>query len=62
MANYERKKNAGDIQVNDIVKWGKWKCVSGVYNFRLTGVNYTKLFFEDQTSETFQILERLEVC
>ena len=62
MALYERKKNAGDIEVNDIVKWGNWKCVSGVFNFRLTGENYTRLYFEDQTSEDFHILERLEVC
>jgi len=62
MPNYERKKNAGDIQVNDIIKWGTWKCVSGVFNYRLQNENYTKLYFEDQTSEDFHILERLEVC
>jgi len=62
MANYERKKNAGDIEPNDIVKWVQWKCVREVYNFELTGIDYTKIIFEDETSETFHILERLEVC
>jgi hypothetical protein len=62
MPNYERKKNAGDIEPNDIVKWGNWKQVVDVFNYTLTEVNYTKLYFEDNTSEDFQVLERLEVC
>ena len=60
--NYERKKNAGDIEPNDIVKWGIWKMVTDVRNYSVTGVDYTKLYFEDNTSEDFHILERLEVC
>lgn len=62
MPNYERKKNAGDIEPNDVVKWGVWKMVIDVYNFELTNENYTRLYFEDNTSEDFQVLERLEVC
>jgi len=62
MPNYERKKNAGDIEPNDVVKWGTWKIVTNVENYNLTGVDYTKLYFEDQTSDDFHILERLEVC
>lgn len=62
MPNYERKKNAGDIEPNDIVKWGIWKMVTDVRNYTLTGIDYTKLYFDDNTSEDFHILERLEVC
>ena len=62
MPNYERKKNAGDIEPNDIVKWGIWKMVTDVRNYTLTGIDYTKLYFDDNTGEDFHILERLEVC
>ena len=62
MPNYERKKNAGDIQPNDIVKWGIWKLVVHVRNDRLDTEEYTRLYFDDNTTEQFHKLERLEVC
>jgi hypothetical protein len=62
MPNYERKKDAIMIQPNDVVRWGVWRSVTYVKNEALGGVEYTRLYFDDGSSEQFHIYERLEVC
>ena len=62
MPLYERKKDAILIEPNDVVLWNGWKCVIAVMNETVLGVEYTKLYFDDGSSEHFHIYERLEVC
>jgi hypothetical protein len=62
MPGYERKKDAILIEPNDVVQWNGWKCVIAALNETVLGVEYTKLYFEDGSSEHFHIYERLEVC
>jgi len=53
-----------NIGMGDVVKYGIWRQVVSVKQEHFTDCNvtYKTLYFEDESSETFNVTETLEMC